>query len=232
MDKTKLNKNHSRGLNMSVNTDDLLITNFVYALQDETNVWKSLGFKENKNFASYLWDYPNEYIIMTREPVKLIEYGKERLIGGEIVDVCPFLGTYGMGGPGYFGFKIKMQNEIVWLVVCILGAEAYMLLDDRVFYAETRYKDVFNPWYFTLEKFNKSFKKKLLKYKIVDFSFHNEHMTLHVEKDSIRRLIELCNNDERLSLMSDGSGRKNAFDAGNISDFLMVIYDGTNIFVE
>lgn len=232
MDKTKLNKSHSRGLDMSVNTDDLLITNFVYALYDETNAWKSKGFKENKNFASYLWDAPNEYIIMTREPVKLIEYGKERLIGGEIVDVCPFLATYGMDGPGYFGFKVKVQNEVVWIVVCIFGAETYMILDNKVFYAGNQYKDNFNPWHFTIEKFNKSFKKELLEYKIQDFSIDNEYMTLLVEKDGIRRLIEVCKNDKRLSPISDGSGRKNAFDAGKMSDFLIIIYDGSNLFVE
>lgn len=50
---------------------------------------------------------------MTREPINIIEFGKERLIGCEIIDLCR---SYGMGGPGYFGFKIQLYNDFMLYV--------------------------------------------------------------------------------------------------------------------
>lgn len=90
---------HSINTNTSLNN----LINYVYVSPDKTDEWKSRGFEENKIFASKLWDEPEEFLVMTREPINIIEFGKDRLIGCEIIDLCPFIGSYGMGGPGYFG---------------------------------------------------------------------------------------------------------------------------------
>lgn len=209
------------------------LINYVYVLKDNTDdEWKSRGFDENKLFASELWDEPDEYVIMTREPINLIEFGKENLLGSEIIDICPFLGSYGMGGPGYFGFKVKVQEEFMWLVVCICNADCYMLLDDRVFYAGKQYKKNYNPWYSTLNQFNKLFQKELLNFKIINLKVSDESVTLALEKEGVNRQVNILKNDKKLPPMGSGIERMDAFIVGRLSDYLMVIYDNTNLFSE
>lgn len=50
------------------------------------------------------------------------------VVGRTIDDLVPYLGTYGMGGPGFFGFRLDTQ----WLVVAIWGAGDWMFADDRL----------------------------------------------------------------------------------------------------
>lgn len=208
------------------------LINYTYASPNEIDEWKIKGFNVDKHFASELWDEQGEYVVMSRKPVSFIEYGSEYLLGCEIIDLCPFLGSYGMGGPGYFGFKIKAKDKDIWLVVCIWNADGYMLLDDRVFCVNKQYKKEFKPWYSTLNDFNKSFKKELLEYKIKKLIVNDEKMMLFVEKEGRTRQVNVFKNDNRLSPMGSGIERLNAFDVGSMSDYLMIIYDNTNLFVE
>lgn len=208
------------------------LINYVYVSPNKTDEWKSRGFKENKHFASGLWYEPGEYEIMTREPINLIEYGTENLLGSEIIDLCPYLGSYGMGGPGYFGFKIKVQKEFRWLVVCLWNADGYMMLDDRVFCAANQYKKDYNPWYSSLNQFNKLFKKDLSNYKIINMKVSDESVTLALEKEGVNRQINIFKNDKRLPPMGSGIERIDTFNVGCMSDYMMVIYDCTNLFVE
>jgi|LSQX01.1.fsa_nt_gb hypothetical protein len=212
------------------NTLNKLI-NYVYVSLDKTDEWKFRGFKEDKIFALGLWDEPGEYIVMTREPIRLIEFGMEHLIGCEIIDLCPFIGSYGMGGPGYFGFKVKVQNNFMWLVVCIWNAEGYMMLDDRVFCTAKHYKKDYNPWYSSINQFNKLFKKELLNYKIINLRVRDESMTLALEKEGVNRQVIILKNDKTLPPMESGNERIGAFSVGCMSDYIMVIYDETNLFV-
>ncbi|MGD9678330.1 MAG: hypothetical protein AB7V16_08305 [Vulcanibacillus sp.] len=216
--------------NISIQLNKLI--NYAYVLPDKTDEWKSKGFEENKIFASELWDEPTEYVVMTREPISLIKFGEERLIGCEIIDLCPFLGSYGMGGPGYFGFKFKVQNDFMWLVVCIWNAEGYMMLDDRVLCTANQYKRDYNPWYSSFNQFNKLFKKELLNYKINNITISDESMTLDLERECINRQVKVFKNDKRLPPMGSDIVRIDAFNVGTLSDYMMVIYNHTNLFVE
>lgn len=216
----------------STNTSSNKLINYVYVSPDKTDEWKSRGFEENKPFASGLWDEPGEYVIMTREPINLIEFGTENLSGSEITDLCPFLGSYGMGGPGYFGFKVKVQKEFMWLVVCLWNADGYMMLDDRVFCDANQYKKNYNPWYGSLNQLNKLFKKELSNYKIINLKVSDESVTLVLEKEGVNRQVNILKNDKRLPTMGSGIERTDAFNVGCMSDYMMVIYDCTNLFVE
>ena len=208
------------------------LINFVYVTPDKTFAWQSRGYEENKLFESELWDEPCEYVVMTCKPISLIEFGIERLIGCEIIDLCTFLGSYGMGGPGYFGFKIKVQDDFMWLVVCIWNADGYMMLDDRVFCSAEQYKIDFNSWYSSSNQFNKLFIKELLNYKIINLKVSDAHMMLFLEKDGVTRQVNVFKNDKKLPPMGSGIERIDAFNVGCMKDYLMIIYDDTNLFVE
>ena len=63
---------------------------------------------------------------------ELINFSPEQvipavIIGQTVLEICPYLGTYGMGGPGFFGLRV----EIGWLVIAIWGASEWMTAKGR-----------------------------------------------------------------------------------------------------
>ncbi len=61
----------------------------------------------------------------------------EDVIGRSVAEVCTFVGTYGMGGPGFFGLRLGDE----WLVVSIWGASEWMHVNGRLV------QDHFGPQY-------------------------------------------------------------------------------------
>ena len=52
--------------------------------------------------------------------------------GGRILDVSSYLGSYGMGGPGFVGLKIRDSAvSSCWLVVTVWGASGWLSIDDK-----------------------------------------------------------------------------------------------------
>jgi hypothetical protein len=205
--------------------------NYAYVKHEDVDEWKLKGFKENLSFSSELWDNPDQFVVMTREPITMKEFGIERIIGSEIVDICSYIGTYGMGGAGYFGFKIKINNEEMWIVVCIWNADGYMLLDDKVFYSPEQYIKNHNPWYSSDKYFNNHFKYELCKSKIQKLIINEYDMAILVELGDKIRHIKICNNDNKLAPTGNGFKREDAFNDGNIIDYIVVIPDHSNIFI-
>ena len=52
----------------------------------------------------------------------------ELVVGRTIDEVCTHVGTYGMGGPGFFGLRLGSE----WLVVAIWGAASWIEADGRI----------------------------------------------------------------------------------------------------
>lgn len=50
------------------------------------------------------------------------------VVGKSIDQLAPHIGTYGMGGPGFFGFRLDQQ----WLVVAIWGAGDWVFANNRL----------------------------------------------------------------------------------------------------
>lgn len=58
---------------------------------------------------------------------KPIPVRENDLVGRRVDEVTPNAGTYGMGGPGFFGIRLGEQ----WLIVSIWGAGEWMNFDGR-----------------------------------------------------------------------------------------------------
>lgn len=168
---------------------------------------------------------------MTREPLTLTGFGIDRILGSEIIDICSYIGTYGMGGAGYFGFIIKINNEKKWIVVCIWNAEGYMLLDDKVFHSPKQYINDYNPWYSSDKYFNNYFKLELCKSKIKKLIINEYDMGTVVELGEKTRHIKICRNDIKLAPTGSGSKKGDAFNDDYIIDNIVVIPDQSNIFI-
>ncbi len=50
------------------------------------------------------------------------------MVGRLVVDVTPYFGTYGMGGPGFFALGLGDD----WLVVSLWGAGDWLRLEERL----------------------------------------------------------------------------------------------------
>jgi hypothetical protein len=51
----------------------------------------------------------------------------EAVIGRTVEEICPYVGTYGMGGPGFFGLRLGLE----WLVIAVWGAGEWMVSQGR-----------------------------------------------------------------------------------------------------
>ncbi len=52
----------------------------------------------------------------------------DQLEGRVVDEICTHLGTYGMGGPGFFGLRFGSE----WLVFSIWGADSWIEIDGRI----------------------------------------------------------------------------------------------------
>lgn len=57
----------------------------------------------------------------------------ERILGRVVSDWSPYCGTYGQGGPGFIGFKLKATDKYPeeWLILCIWGAGDWLTVNGR-----------------------------------------------------------------------------------------------------
>ena len=66
-------------------------------------------------------------------PPALRAVGERSLIGGgrNVLEACSYLGSYGMGGPGFLGFHLEKSRNRPdeWLILCLWGACDWVLLD-------------------------------------------------------------------------------------------------------
>src|SRR5215470_10539516 len=51
----------------------------------------------------------------------------EQVIGRTVDEICPHAGTYGTGGPGFFGLRLGSE----WLVIAVSGAGEWMVSQGR-----------------------------------------------------------------------------------------------------
>ncbi len=52
----------------------------------------------------------------------------EQVVGRPVDEMCTHVGTYGMGGPGFFGLRLADK----WLVISIWGASSWIQINGRI----------------------------------------------------------------------------------------------------
>jgi hypothetical protein len=74
--------------------------------------------------------------------------GPKRILGRKIIDASPFLGSYGMGGAGFFGLCLKDDGyrPEEWLVLTLWGSDSWLLLDGRVLNCYPLDSKKYKPW--------------------------------------------------------------------------------------
>ena len=95
---------------------------------------------------------------MTQPPQSLRSLGVDRILHRRISDWCNYLGSYGMGGPGFFGMKLAKNESFPeeWLILRLWGAGGWLLIDERWVSAFPSLfaiqKPLYNEMYFFYDK--------------------------------------------------------------------------------
>ncbi len=212
----------------------LVKENFVIVKCSEQKLWESRGFEKIEEYPIFGYAPQKDEVIMLGKPLNLRQFGAERLKDCRIIDFCPYLGTYGMGGPGFAGFKIQVEDTCMWLVYCIWAANEHILLDDKILNCFPDFEKHYNPW-IDSENYDESFKKLLglLKTLIIrDIALFDDRLTIELSDSNgkahtIHTQKYSCKFPEQ-----GGTGKKrNSYESGKMEDYWLVIYDKTDLFV-
>ncbi len=67
-----------------------------------------------------------------RKPRRVADVPQEVYRGATLVGSSAYLGSYGMGGPGFFGFKCRQGLRSFWIVFVLWGAAEWLTLDGKL----------------------------------------------------------------------------------------------------
>lgn len=178
--------------------------------------WQGDFFYWNFHYRARLWE-----TIVGTKPTTLSQIDEKTLIGQHITTFERSLGSYGMGGPGFFGITLSnqpMDHKI--LVYAVWGADSYMLLDGRLIRT-----------YFLPQKGMPPEKEAvaslLVGAQITDIQLTTDRCTLHLIQDALPHTLEFTRHGQRFDSHADhtlpkGMAAKNAFETGTVSDYLIL----------
>src|SRR3989344_6297015 len=121
------------------------LVNIVTGKNEILEYWKGMGWKESSRESSENSSgYFTRWVESDSENVSLLRLGLEKLIGRRFINYDGCLGTYGMGGPGFYGFLLDKLPEKDYfsslgrgtsfeeLVFAVWGADEEIVLDEKV----------------------------------------------------------------------------------------------------
>ncbi len=113
--------------------------------------------------------------------------GVKRIVDRKIIDVCGSLGNYGMGGPGFFGFKLEKKKRIPeeWFVITIWGADQWLLLDHKWLDCHHSFHDSEKCYFPESEGFFHKKEQRLQEtfvgFSIIEFKLYNRSFNMILE---------------------------------------------------
>ncbi len=128
----------------------------------------------------------------------------KRILGREIIAWNNSLGSYGMGGPGFFGLKMAAHNgyPAEWLVLIVWAADNWLLFDGQWVAAHSNQYSVQHPLtsnFVAAEDWD-GLSSKLLHTTIVGAEIVDKSSRIRVEKNDRSHLLELPEDTSRLPM--------------------------------
>ena len=68
----------------------------------------------------------------SRKPARLVDVPKDEWVDARIRASCIYIGSYGMGGPGFVGLKCHGGAKRFWIVFTLWGAAGWLTLDGKL----------------------------------------------------------------------------------------------------
>lgn len=181
--------------------------------------YTEIGLPEGDEQAYMLYGkiQKDEQLIFNRP--KLVKHiDKMNIIGLEIVDFSSHLGTYGMGGAGFFGLLLSNDE---YLTYAVWNAGYYVIINDRIVECNPDLYQKTKPWVsnFGDDKTWNQLTEYISGSKIIDFTINVDSCEIEVSNSGETFKVNFVKNDMRLPRKV---GRKrNAFKKGQIEDYIL-----------
>lgn len=207
----------------------LVKENFAIVKLKDIRLWRKRGFKYIMLYPIFGYIPKPTEVIMLGKPQKIEEFGLESFKGCKIIDISTCLGTYGMGSPDFVGFKLQGESGIRWLTYCVWSAGFKILLDNKVLESNSDDAKYYKPW-IKPNDFDNS--EKALKQTLSDMTIQQVNLTdteltiTLLDSSSNLHKIFACKHSNKFPPL--GRKKRNAYDDGNIGDYWLVSYDGSD----
>jgi hypothetical protein len=182
--------------------------------------------------------------IIAGRPHTLAERGASSLIGARVEGYSSQLGSYGMGGPGFFGLLLAPHgavDEREYLVAAIWGAKEYVFLDGRVIGCPPKYYARYRPWIRDEprggdardgeEEGADKLDAVLVGATIGAAAIEDDRLRISLVQGGIEHVLEYVKQDPRQPPMGHGEPHKEAFTAGSIADYVVFQPEQATLFV-
>lgn len=208
----------------------LVSENYVIAENSDTRLWEQRGFKKIKKYPLFGYEPCPDESIMLGKPLYIEEFGITNFKSSKILEFSTCCGSYGMGGPGFFGIKFYGSYGIRWLIYCIWNAGEHILFNGRVIECHPLFMQKYNPWIgYNGYKEDKERLNKMLSGLIVSgIKLTDTEIIINLEDSSLQEYT-ICSYKYSDYFPEQGGTKKkrNSFDSGTMKDYWLVTYDGT-----
>lgn len=156
-----------------------------------------------------------------RSPRRLIDLPEEEWRGARVVDSCPGLGSYGMGGPGFLGLKCDLNRRAFWIVFTLWAATGWLNLGGRLLeegLSQEERKAYSKRGISSIEVIHGSV--------IESISFTPDLARFRFTKGGEGQAIELRRDGTRVPPWRGGGGRKVFLDEESLEDAVVVTRRG------
>ena len=153
-------------------------------------------------------------VLVFGRPVLLAE---KSVVGCRIDGFCTHLGTYGMGGPGFFGLLLDSGE---YLVYTAWHAASATLLDGRPIEVPPHQEDAPRGWVCEFGQGWDELSPMLAGCEIAECVLEEHRCTLCLQKGGATHLLEFLREDGRLAPNFNGGARV-AYETGKMADYLV-----------
>ncbi|MCP4419653.1 MAG: hypothetical protein GY805_23835 [Chloroflexi bacterium] len=136
-------------------------------------------------------------------PRTLRGVGKRRVVGRKIIEWSAYLGSYGMGGCGFFGLKLEKTKQYAteWFVLLLWSAAQWLLFDGKWVEAHPNQYHIQKPLFSSFPERKWDYlTDKLVGAAITDLLVNANSMKCGLENSGEKYLLELPENVTRLPL--------------------------------
>lgn len=212
----------------------LVKENFVIVKKESKKVWEDRGFKKIRKYPIFHYKPNPAEIVMLGVPLNIEQFGVENFSGSHILDVSTCCGTYGMGGPGFFGLKIQGEYGTRWVTYCIWAAGEHILFDERILECHPNYSEQYKPLvsFYDYTKSLDALKGQLTDMTIKEMVVSNDAFEIELIDSKLEtHLIQSYKFSDKFPEQGGTGEKRKSYETGEMKDYLLVTYHETHLIV-
>lgn len=204
--------------------------------EDELAEWTNKGWVEDKSFTDFEYYAEAGETMLLGTPAALLDIEPDSLIGKTILGFTTHLGSYGMGGPGFFGLLMERDGAREYLVYAVWASGQYITIDDRVIECHINYNEAYHPWISQWagesEENQWDNLSGILKGSVITgVSLTENELRIEITSNAAAHLITFHKYKDTLPPHGNGEPRKPAFAEGVIGESIVFCHENAVLHV-